>query len=82
VGLRQINLGQFVGNGDAIVSLQSPDPVYVDFALPQQRLSDLAVGLEVRVATDAFPDQTYTGKLTAIQPELDATTRNVKLRAE
>jgi membrane fusion protein (multidrug efflux system) len=82
VGLRQVNLGQFVGNGDAIVSLQSPDPVYVDFALPQQRLSDLTVGLEVRVATDAFPNETYTGKLAAIQPELDATTRNVKLRGE
>ncbi len=81
-GIRQINLGQFVGNGDPIVSLQSPDPVYVDFSLPQQRLSELSVGLEVRVVTDSFPDQTYTGKLTAIQPELDAVTRNVKLRAE
>jgi membrane fusion protein (multidrug efflux system) len=77
-----INLGQFVGNGDAIVSLQSPDPVYVDFSLPQQRLSDLAVGLEVRVVTDSFPDETYSGKLAAIQPELDQVTRNVKLRGE
>jgi len=80
--MRQINLGQLLGNGDAIVSLQSPDPVYVDFSLPQQRLSSLNVGLEVRVVTDSFPDETYTGKLTAIQPELDAVTRNVKLRAE
>jgi membrane fusion protein (multidrug efflux system) len=81
-GMRMINLGQFVGNGDAIVSLQSPDPVYVDFSLPQQRLSDLAVGLEVRVVTDSFPDETYSGKLAAIQPELDQVTRNVKLRGE
>lgn len=81
-GLRMINLGQFVGNGDPIVSLQSPDPVYVDFSLPQQRLSDLAVGLEVRVVTDSFPDETYSGRLAAIQPELDQATRNVKLRGE
>jgi membrane fusion protein (multidrug efflux system) len=81
-GLRMINLGQFVGNGDAIVSLQSPDPVYVDFSLPQQRLSDLTEGLEVRVVTDSFPDEQFTGKLAAIQPELDAVTRNVKLRGE
>jgi membrane fusion protein (multidrug efflux system) len=80
-GLRQINLGQFVGNGDVIVSLQSPDPVYVDFSLPQQRLSELKVGLKVRVESDAFPDSSYEGTLSAIQPEVDAVTRNVKLRA-
>lgn len=81
-GLRMVNLGQFVGNGDAIVSLQSPDPVYVDFSLPQQRLSDLTEGLEIRVVTDSFPNETFTGKLAAIQPELDTVTRNVKLRGE
>jgi membrane fusion protein (multidrug efflux system) len=50
--------------------------------LPQQRLSELVVGLEIRVVTDSFPDETFTGKLAAIQPELDAATRNVKLRGE
>ncbi|HET6338369.1 MAG TPA: efflux RND transporter periplasmic adaptor subunit [Polyangiales bacterium] len=81
-GIRMVNLGQFVGNGDAIVSLQSPDPVYVDFSLPQQRLSDLTEGLEVRVVTDSFPNEEFNGKVAAIQPELDAVTRNVKLRGE
>lgn len=81
-GLRMVNLGQFVGNGDKIVTLQSPDPVYVDFSLPQQRLSDLKEGLEIRVVTDSFPNDTFTGKLAAIQPELDQVTRNVKLRGE
>lgn len=80
-GMRLINLGQFVGNGDAVVSLQSPDPVYADFALPQQRLAELKVGLDVRVESDVFPDKVYEGKLAAIQPELDPTTRNVRLRA-
>lgn len=80
-GMREVNLGQFVGNGERIVSLQSPDPVYVDFALPQQRLSDLQVGLTTRVESDAFPESTFEGKLTAIQPEVDARTRNVRLRA-
>ena len=80
-GLRQVNLGQVVGAGDAIVSLQSPDPVYVDMSLPQQRLSELKVGLDVRVESDAFPDTSYEGRLSAIQPEVDPSTRNVKLRA-
>lgn len=81
-GLRMVNLGQFVGNGDKIVTLQSPDPVYVDFSLPQQRLSELKEGLEIRVTTDSFPNETFTGQIAAIQPELDQTTRNVKLRGE
>lgn len=81
VGLRSINIGQFVGNGDALVSLQSLDPVYVDFSLPQQRLSELAVGLEVRVESDAYPSSEYVGALSAIQPQVDPTTRSVKLRA-
>jgi membrane fusion protein (multidrug efflux system) len=80
-GLREINLGQFVGNGDALVSLQSPDPVFVDFALPQQRLSELEVGLTTQVVSDAFPDSKFEGELTAIQPEVEASTRNVRLRA-
>jgi membrane fusion protein (multidrug efflux system) len=80
-GIRQVNLGQLVGNGDAIVSLQSLDPVYVDFALPQQRLSQLDVGAAVSVTTDAFPDRKFEGLLSAIHPEVDPTTRSVRLRA-
>ncbi len=80
-GIRQVNLGQFLDNGAAIVTLQSLDPVYVDFALPQQNLSQLGVGMTVRVTTDAFPGQSFTGKLTAINSEVDAVTRNVRLQA-
>lgn len=80
-GIRQINLGQFLNAGDPIVSLQSLDPVYVDFALPQQRLAQLQVGMTVRVATDAFPGQSFTGELTAMNPEVELATRNIRLRA-
>lgn len=64
-----------------MVSLQSLDPVYVDFALPQQRLAQLKVGMTVQVATDAFPGQSLTGELSAINPEVDLATRNIRLRA-
>lgn len=80
-GIRQVNVGQFLDNGAAIVTLQSLNPVYVDLALPQQDLAQLSVGMTVRVTTDAFPDQNFEGKLTAISPEVDAVTRNVRLQA-
>ncbi|MCC6135667.1 MAG: efflux RND transporter periplasmic adaptor subunit [Candidatus Contendobacter sp.] len=80
-GIRQVNLGQFLNTGDPIVTLQSLDPVYVDFSLPQQRLAQLEVGMAVQVTTDAFPDQRFEGKLATINPEVEAATRNVRLRA-
>ncbi len=81
LGIRQINLGQFLDNGAAIVTLQTLDPVYVDFALPQQNLAQLATGMEVRVTTNAVLDREFVGRLTAISPEVDAVTRNVRLQA-
>ena len=80
-GLRQVNLGQFVGNGTAIVSLQSLDPVYVDFALPQQRLAQLNVGANVVVTTDVFPGEKFDGSVSAIHPEVDSSTRSIRVRA-
>jgi membrane fusion protein, multidrug efflux system len=80
-GLRKVNLGQFVGNGTEIVSLQALDPVYVDFTLPQQRLADVHVGVPIQVSTDVFPDVISDGTLTAINPQVDAATRSVGMRA-
>ncbi|MDQ5910779.1 MAG: rane fusion protein multidrug efflux system [Pseudomonadota bacterium] len=80
-GIRQVNLGQFLNTGDPIVSLQALDPVYVDFALPQQRLAQLKIGMTVQVAADAFPGQRFTGQLSAMNPEVERTTRNLRLRA-
>jgi membrane fusion protein (multidrug efflux system) len=74
-------LGQLVGNGDAIATLQSLDPVYVDFSLPQQRLAQLTTGSKVSLTTDVFPGKTFEGELTAIHPVVDAATRSVLVRA-
>lgn len=81
LGVRLINLGQTLKAGDAIVSLQSLDPIYADFYIPQQELARTSTGLAVSVGCDAYPGQTFGGKLTAINPEIDATTRNVRLQA-
>ncbi len=82
LGLRLVNLGEQLDVGKSIVSLQSLSPMYVDFSLPQQDLGRLETGLKVRVSTDAYPGREFEGKLTAINPNLNATTRSVQLRAE
>ncbi len=81
VGIRQIQEGQFLQAGAPIVSLQSLDPVYVNFSLPQQRLSDLSVGMKVQATTDALAGRTFEGLLTAIDAEVDPLTRNIRLQA-
>ncbi len=82
LGIRQINLGEFVEAGrTVIVSLQALDRVYADFSLPQQELSRINEGLEVRITTDAYPSQQFSGKLTSLNPDLDITTRSVRVQA-
>jgi membrane fusion protein (multidrug efflux system) len=81
LGLRQVNLGQIVEQGTAIVTLQTIDPIYVDFSLPQQRFSVLAPDTEVHVTTDAAPDTVFKGKIIAVNPEIDQVTRSVRVRA-
>jgi membrane fusion protein (multidrug efflux system) len=80
LGIREANLGQFVNQGDKIVSLQSLDPIYVDFLLPQQLLSQLVPGSELRVVTDVYPDKVFEGQLTAANSEIDPVTRNIRLQ--
>jgi membrane fusion protein (multidrug efflux system) len=81
LGVRQVNLGQTLREGDPIVTLQSLDPIYVNFTLPQQELSRLRVGLPVRVTSDAWPGQSIHGRITTVNPLVDAETRNVQLQA-
>jgi membrane fusion protein (multidrug efflux system) len=81
LGIRQVNVGQMINAGQQVVALTSLDPVYVDFALPQEHLSKLTKGLEVQVRTDALPGREFKGKLTAINSMVDAATRNVPLQA-
>ena len=81
LGIRLVNLGESLEERKPIVSLQSLVPVYGDFSLPQQALSLLATGLVVQVSSDAYPGEKFTGAVTAINPELDAITRAVRLQA-
>lgn len=80
LGLRLVNLGQIMRDGDAVSTLQTLDPIYVNFSLPQQRLALLRPGGEIRVTTDAAPAVSFEGKINAINPEVDATTRNVRVQ--
>src|SRR6266700_2947598 len=81
LGIRQVNVGQMINPGQQVVSLQSLDPVYVDFALPQQHLQNLSTGLEARVRTDGLSGREFVGKLTAINSTVDTATRNVMVQA-
>jgi membrane fusion protein (multidrug efflux system) len=81
LGIWQVNVGASVDARRPLVSLQSLTPVYVDFSLPQQNLSQLKNGLAVQVTSDTYPGQKFDGVLTAINPDLDAATRSVPLRA-
>jgi membrane fusion protein (multidrug efflux system) len=80
-GIRTVNVGQTVNAGQQIVPLQSLDPVFADFALPQQHLGALSAGLEVQVTTDAMSGRVFAGKLTAVNSMVDVATRNVALQA-
>ena len=81
LGLRKVNLGQFVNPGDPIVTLQSMDPIFLDFSLPEQRVDQVAEGTQIRATVDALPGQTFEGKVTAIEPLVDVSTRNFKVQA-
>jgi membrane fusion protein (multidrug efflux system) len=81
LGIRLVNLGETLDARTPIVSLQSLTPVYANFSLPQQTLAQLKTGLSVQVSCDAYPGEKFAGTLTAINPDLDATTRSVTLQA-
>jgi membrane fusion protein, multidrug efflux system len=81
VGIRMVNLGQVLNAGDPIVSLQALDPIFVNFSLPQQQLAAVAEGLRVRISSDSQAGQVIEGEITAINPEVDSATRNVRLQA-
>lgn len=81
LGIRLINVGKDLGIGEPIVSLQAVDPIYVNFYLPQQDLPKFELGLEVRLVSDAVPDKVFSGKVTAINPEIDPATRSLQIQA-
>lgn len=81
LGIRLVDLGQYLSPGTAIVTLQSLDPIFVDFSLPERHLQALAIGQIVEVEAAAYPGETFTGLISAISPKVEAQTRNVPLRA-
>ena len=81
LGVRNVDLGQYVNAGTAMVTLQSLDPIDADFYLPQQALGQLRVGQEVTLKTDAWPGEVFSGTVAVIDPKVDPNTRNVRVRA-
>jgi membrane fusion protein (multidrug efflux system) len=81
LGIRQVNLGQFLSGGDPVVSLQAIDPVYVNFSVPQQDLGQLRIGAEVRIASEGLAGPPPTGRITAIDSVVNEATRNIEVQA-
>jgi len=81
IGIRAVDLGQYLAPGTKIATLQQLDPIFVDFSLPQQSLAQIHVGQKVQVIADVLPDKSFAGEITALDPQVDTDTRNVKVRA-
>jgi len=81
LGIADINLGQYLSPGDAIVPLQALDPIYVDYQLPERHLSHVRVGQAVEVEVQAWPGRRFKGAISAINPGVDPGTRTLRLRA-
>jgi len=80
LGIRQVDIGQYLAAGTIMVTIQSLDPIFVDFYLPQQSVSQLKVGEKVRAKVDTFAGRDFAGEITAINPKVDTNTRNVQIR--
>ncbi len=81
LGIRHVNLGQYLNAGDPVVSLQTLDPIYVNFSVPQQELGRLQVGAAVRVTAEGMEGVGATGRITAFDSVVDEATRNVQVQA-
>jgi len=82
LGITAINRGQFVHAGDKLVSLQTIDPIYVNFNVPQKQVASLKMNQNLNITADAFPNVTFNGKVNAINPLVDTGTRNVLVQAK
>lgn len=81
LGVRQVDLGQYIAAGTAIVTLQALDPMFIDFYLPQQALGQIAPGQTVEVNVDAYPGRNFAGKILALNSKVDASSRMLQVRA-
>ena len=81
LGFRKVNVGEYINAGTVVVTLQVLDPIYLDFYLPQQELARIRTGQKVTAKVDTYPNDTFNGAITGIDPEVDPTNRNVAVRA-
>jgi membrane fusion protein (multidrug efflux system) len=81
LGIRKVNLGQYLAAGDAVVPLQSLNPIYVNVGLPQQSVGQVRVGRNLRITSDDLPSQVFTGRVNAIDSVVDQATRNIQVQA-
>jgi membrane fusion protein, multidrug efflux system len=81
LGIRKVNLGQYLAAGNAVVPLQSLDPIYVDFGVPQQDAAQVRVGNALRITSEDVKGLQFTGRVTALDSVVDETTRNVQVQA-
>jgi membrane fusion protein (multidrug efflux system) len=81
LGIRQVNKGQYLAGGDPVVPLQSLNPIYVNFGVPQQAIAQVRVGRSVRVTTEQLANAAFDGRISAIDSVVDQTTRNIQVQA-
>jgi membrane fusion protein (multidrug efflux system) len=82
VGIVTINPGQYVNPGDKLLTLQTIDPIFVDFTLPQSSAGIIEVGQTIELQVDAFKEYSFTGKITALSPKVELNTRNIQIEAQ
>ena len=80
LGIRQVNLGQYLTPGTVITSLQQVDPIYANFNIPTQNISQITLGQEIEVSVDSYPGKIYTGKITAIDSVINQDTRGINMQ--
>jgi membrane fusion protein, multidrug efflux system len=81
LGIRAVDVGQYLAPGTTIVTLQALDPIFLDFFVPQQAVDRIRIGQVVTAKIDAFADRTFSGEISAINPKIDTSTRNIQIRA-
>lgn len=80
-GIRQVNIGQYVSPGNPVVAVQSLDPIYLDFTLPERQFANIRAGLSLSARVDTYADRTFDGEVTAIEPSVSESTRTFKAQA-
>lgn len=82
LGIREVDLGQYLNAGAPVVTLQSLDPIYLDFSIPQKQVGEIHVGQKVTARADTFPGESFAGEIMVVNPEVDTATLNIRVRAK